>query len=77
MYLFEASLQLGVVILFCIGRSPNKNVQKAVIKEAAVSRDIIQQDFWDVYETLTYKVPTTVSAFSNLSKSKQNKKNSV
>ena len=68
MYLFEASLQLGVVILFCIGRSPNKNVQEAVIKEAAVSRDIIQQDFWDVYETLTYKVPTTVFALFKILK---------
>ena len=70
MYLFEASLELGVVVLFCIGKSPNKDVQEAVTKEAGVSRDIIQQDFWDVYETLTYKVPTTIFAFLNLSKSK-------
>ncbi|VDD97732.1 unnamed protein product [Enterobius vermicularis] len=56
MYKDKFYSELGVVILFCIGKSTSKAVYIRVQNEASTWNDIILQDYWDVYETLSYKV---------------------
>lgn len=45
-----------MVTLFALGRAVSQETQENVTIEALAFRDILQQSFWDVYETLTYKV---------------------
>lgn len=53
---FTKKIKLGVVTLFALGRAVDEEVQMQIRIESSIYHDIIQQSFWDTYETLTYKV---------------------
>uniref|UniRef100_A0A0N5AMI3 Hexosyltransferase n=1 Tax=Syphacia muris TaxID=451379 RepID=A0A0N5AMI3_9BILA len=55
MYADEYFQQFGVRLLFTVGHSTNRLVNDLVQKESAIHHDLIQQNFIDSYQNLTWK----------------------
>uniref|UniRef100_A0A224YQ19 Hexosyltransferase n=1 Tax=Rhipicephalus zambeziensis TaxID=60191 RepID=A0A224YQ19_9ACAR len=49
------ALKMGFVVLFLLGATPDQEVQRKVLAEAEIHGDVVQGDFVDSYENLTYK----------------------
>ena len=49
------SVILRKKVMFVMGQPPGENDQKAIIEEAKIFGDILQEDFVDSYKNLTYK----------------------
>ncbi|KAL1478532.1 hypothetical protein MTO96_016217 [Rhipicephalus appendiculatus] len=49
------ALRMGFVVVFLLGRTPDREVQKKVLAEHKSHGDVVQGDFNDTYRNLPYK----------------------